>query len=774
MKTININNRLENFLFSVKGKNLTSINESISDKKDRKFVQFDFKVKYFLTFDKNGLLLINTAITEYSKLSVKIIDKLKVITMKLNYLNIKNFETYYKHMKIFFLNDNFVYICITSSKINSCVIRLYLYFLNTVFLNLIGDNVKNSNCLTIIAKIFEVYFVSTLTSKFNKVMDYILSNKEKNSCTHLYKFKSLLIYYSQRNSVIPLFDYRKIVYRKEYQYKYSIRKNEKLFNTMNNLIIEPLYKNNYITQNEVYSHELELYSTFPRWMIFGKYFKIYNGLSIIEIFSAKKLSKITPTYKEFQIKQQSLISDYDKIVSKHSFKLIKLIELFTFNYLETIDNFVSKYNNPKNELLYFDIDLLIVINDVISLKLTEEGLISLIYKRLQLFFINKIKLGDHRHSILLEENNENSNSNSNETLNKDNKNEQNKNNEDDEDEESDNIITTISKSFLQIESSDIFEDIYHKRKSLQLSSFESNEQMFNTSEISEPFQNISYIRTISNNNNDAYSLLSHKPNDSKKIGSGISLFSILDKKEDSLNLSKRATDRQIKALRDHQNSINPTFNIIVNNNNVQRQNKSNKLLNKRVSFKSLKDQKNNFFNLRKKSILNNNNNLLANNNNKQKDFKKRSYSFSESGLFLKQFYNLMSNSKFFKNKYQILKEIQNKVSSMKRNNSLKDLQAEFKLKNSSPFYKYNLQNGKENEEDKTNIEKSNESKTSEHNIHIIKFSSSMLNEDNENSINNNADKGGEILHEFFGDKSSFNFIQDKDNNVFKKLNKKKY
>ena len=773
MKTININNRLENFLFSVKGKNLTSINESISDKKDSKFVQFDFKVKYFLTFDKNGLLLINTAITEYSKLSVKIIDKLKVITMKLNYLNIKNFETYYKHMKIFFLNDNFVYICITSSKINSCVIRLYLYFLNTVFLNLIGDNVKNSNCLTTIAKIFEVYFVSTLTSKFNKVMDYILSNKEKNSCTHLYKFKSLLIYYSQRNSVIPLFDYRKIVYRKEYQYKYSIRKNEKLFNTMNNLIIEPLYKNNYITQNEVYSHELELYSTFPRWMIFGKYFKIYNGLSIIEIFSAKKLSKITPTYKEFQIKQQSLISDYDKIVSKHSFKLIKLTELFTFNYLETIDNFVSKYNNPKNELLYFDIDLLIVINDVISLKLTVEGLISLIYKRLQLFFINKIKLGDHRHSILLEENNENSNSNSNETLNKDNKNEQNKNNEDDEDEESDNIITTISKSFLQIESSDIFEDIYHKRKSLQLSSFESNEQMFNTSEISEPFQNISYIRTISNNN-DAYSLLSHKPNDSKKIGSGISLFSILDKKEDSLNLSKRATDRQIKALRDHQNSINPTFNIIVNNNNVQRQNKSNKLLNKRVSFKSLKDQKNNFFNLRKKSILNNNNNLLANNNNKQKDFKKRSYSFSESGLFLKQFYNLMSNSKFFKNKYQILKEIQNKVSSMKRNNSLKDLQAEFKLKNSSPFYKYNLQNGKENEEDKTNIEKSNESKTSEHNIHIIKFSSSMLNEDNENSINNNADKGGEILHEFFGDKSSFNFIQDKDNNVFKKLNKKKY
>ena len=771
MKTININNKLYSFLSSLKGKNFTPINESISDKKDSKFVQFDFKVKYFLTFDKNGLLLINTAISEYNKLSIKVIDKLKVITMKLSYLDIKNFEINYKHLKIFFLNDNFVYICIASNKINSCVVRLYLYFLNTVFLNLIGDNVKNSSCLINISKIFEVYFVSMLTSKFNKVMDYILSNKEKNSCKYLYKFKSLFIYYSQRNLVVPLFDYRKIIYRKELKYRYSIRKNESLFNTMNKLIIEPLYKNNYITQNEIYSHELELYATFPRWMIFGKYFKIYNGLSIIEIFTVKKLSKITPTYKEFQIKQQTCISDYDKIVSKHSVKFIKLIELFTFNYLETIDNFVSKYNNPKNELLYFDIDLLIVINDAISLKLTEEGLINLIYKRLQLFLINKIKLGDQNHSILLEEKNENSNSNSNGTLNKE-KNEKSKNKEKDEDEGSDNMVTTISKSFLQIESSDIFEDIYHKKKSLQLSSFESNEQMFNNSEISDPFQNISYIRNINSNNNDTYSLLSYKPSESKRMGSGIDLFSILDKKEDSSNLSKRATDRQIKALRDQRNSINPTFNIIPNNNNVKRTNNNNKLINRRVSIKSLKDQKNNFFNVRIKSTLNNNNNLLANNN--QKDSKKRSLSFSESGLFLKQFYNMISNSKFFKNKYQILKEIQNKISSMKRNNSLKDLQSEFKQKNNSPFYKYNLQNGKENEEDKTNFENSNESKTSEHNIHIIKSSSSMLYEDNENSIKYNDAKGGEILNEFFRDKSSLKFIQDKDSNVFKKLNKKKY
>lgn len=41
-------------------------------------------------------------------------------------------------------------------------------------------------------------------------------------------------------------------------------------------------------------------------------------------------------------------------------------------------------------------------------------------------------------------------------------------------------------------------------------------------------------------------------------------------------------------------------------------------------------------------------------------------------------------------------------------------------------------------------------------------------------MQNNEDNGGEIMNEFYGDKSSFNFIQDKDNDVFKKLNNKKY
>ena len=772
MKKNNINyyNKLEHFLAFLKRINYISNKESISNKEDCKFIEFDFRVKYFLIFDKNGLLLICSTFSDLAKLSIKVIDTLKLIVMKLNYLNIKNYETFYKYLKIYFLNDNFIYVCITSTKLNSCLIRLYLYFLNIVYLNLIGDNVKNSNCLINISKIFEVYFVPSLTSKFRKVMEYILSNKETNSCRFLYKFKSLLIYYLQRNIIIPLFDYRKIVYRKELQYKYNIRNNDKIFNTMNKLIIEPLYKNNYVTENEIYSHELDLFSTFPRWMIFGKYIKVYNGLYVIEIFTAKKLSKITMKYKEFQIQKQDYESEYNQIASKHSRKFIKLIEMFTFNYLETITDFVSKYNNPKNDLLYFDLDLLMIINDVISLKLTEESLIKLIYKRLKLYLINNIKKGDHNHSIFLSKN-ENSNSRYNNTNNdnvNDNENNTSNNIENNKNEGyNDDTMSTISKSFLQIENSEIFEEM---RKSLQLSSLESNDQIINTSEISDPFQNISFIKNMSNNNNDALSFLSYKMSESKKMGSGVDLISILDKKEDSLNLSKNTADKQIKAYRGKRNSIGPTFNIIVNNNTTFNLNRSNNnIFNRRVSLKSSKDNKINNFNISKKNNITNNN--IFNNNNKQNIFKKRSNSFTESGLFFKQFYTLINNSKFFKNKHQILSEIQEKISSMKNNNTLRDLQTEGKLKKNSIFYKHNLKNGKENDEEIVNNLRSNENKMARNKIHLIKSYSSISIDENEKT--NKVDNGGDAINEFYGDKSSLNFMQNNDNNcVLKKLNQR--
>ena len=377
---MNASYRLRNFVSNMIVRNMKMNKEIyIKKKKDEKYINFEFKIKHLLILDKNGYLLINSSISEYSKLSPKFIDRIKLFVMKIICLDLKYYEIFFKHYKIFILNQNFIYVAILSSKYNSCLIRLYLLFFNTVFINLLGDNIINQSFvdLTTISKIVEVYYIPPLTIKFSNAIEYILSKKEANSSKYLYKFKNLFIYYIENNGyIIPLFDYRKIILSKELKYKYNIRKNEDVLHSITQIILEPIYNNNYINKSEIYSHSLELFSTFPRWMLIGKYLKIFNGIIFVQVYTAKKLSKINNIYQEYEIKEQMNLDDYYKITSKHSNKFLKIIEFFLYSYFETISDIMNKYCNPKNELLYFDIDLLIVTNDVLSLKVVEDSLIN--------------------------------------------------------------------------------------------------------------------------------------------------------------------------------------------------------------------------------------------------------------------------------------------------------------------------------------------------------------------------------------------------------------
>ena len=167
---------------------------------------------------------------------------------------------------------------------------------------------------------------------------------------------------------------------------------------------------------------------------------------------------MTVDYQEFQIQEQQHMDDYYKITSKHSNKFLKLIEFFLYNYFETLTDIMNKYCNPKNELLYLDMDLLIVTNEVLSLKLIEDSLVNIVYKKLQ----------KGKASVLLEEKNENSNSKSNSiSSEKSEKKDDNKNNgynsisgkgdnnmnnesESKNGSSSDLSITSVSKTFLRI------------------------------------------------------------------------------------------------------------------------------------------------------------------------------------------------------------------------------------------------------------------------------------------------------------------------------------
>ena len=761
MKAVNSNKKLINFLSNLQEKNMKINKEYTPRMKDEKYINFEFKIKHFLVFDKSGLLLINSLITDYSRLSPKFIDVIKQFVMKIICLDLKYFEIFFKHHKIFIYNKSFIYVVILSNKYNSCLVRLYLFFFNAVFINLLGENVINQNYVDLsnISKILEVYYIPPLSTKFSRVISHLLSNKETNSCKYLYKFKNLFIYYIENNGyIIPLFDYRKITHSKELKYKYNIRNNYNILNFITNLVLEPIYNNNYINKSDIYSHSLELLAPFPRWMIIGKYLKIFDGINFVQIYSAKKLSKITMNYQEFQTKQQLSMDDYYKIASKHSNKFLKLTEFFLYSYLETVSDIMNRYCNPKNELLYFDIDILIVTNDVISLKVVEDSLVNLFYKRLQL---NRMKTGKGKASILLEEKSENSNSNNNSNLsekkeNKDknnsiiakrNNNSINKNIESKNESSSSLSITSVSKSFLQIDTSDVFREL--KRKSLQLSSFDSNALYDDHSELSEIW-NISCIKNPNQNNNnyDLHSLFSNIPGD-KKI-SGIDTLSFLEK-QDNKNISRRQTEKQINIFKGHRNSIGPTFNIIVNNNNNNNDiNNNDVIANRKVSMRSLKNRKYNSFLFNKTTTPSPN--KMNFNKNKKRDKSssfninrasslfKRSNSSTMPGLYLNQFYSLINNNpKYFKSKFQILNEIQNKIkqSYQKKSNSLiiekKDKKEKIKIK-------------------------------------INNLNKPILDDDEDDDNENKND----IIHDYYVDKSSSNFLinSNNNNNIFKKLNEK--
>ena len=748
---MNASYRLRNFVSNMIVRNMKMNKEIyIKKKKDEKYINFEFKIKHLLILDKNGYLLINSSISEYSKLSPKFIDRIKLFVMKIICLDLKYYEIFFKHYKIFILNQNFIYVAILSSKYNSCLIRLYLLFFNTVFINLLGDNIINQSFvdLTTISKIVEVYYIPPLTIKFSNAIEYILSKKEANSSKYLYKFKNLFIYYIENNGyIIPLFDYRKIILSKELKYKYNIRKNEDVLHSITQIILEPIYNNNYINKSEIYSHSLELFSTFPRWMLIGKYLKIFNGIIFVQVYTAKKLSKINNIYQEYEIKDQMNLDDYYKITSKHSNKFLKIIEFFLYSYFETISDIMNKYCNPKNELLYFDIDLLIVTNDVLSLKVVEDSLINLVYKRLKLNRKNEVVSNNTSNSKSLSEKESESNNNSE-------KNNDIENKKDDSkiDSSSSISVTSVSKTFLQLDTTDILKEI-KRRKSIQLSSFDSNIFYDGKSEISEIW-NISCIKNTNQNNFDLRSLFSNIPGE-KKL-SGIDKISIIEKqdKQDKLDISRRQTDKQINIFKGHRNSIGPTFNIIVNNNNNANNNANNNngiMASRKVSMKSLKNRRVN-------SIVINNKNTatIAPNKinfNKKKSsimftkanyLHKRSNSSTNSGLYLNQFYSLINNNpKFFKSKYQILKEIQNKIkqSYTKKSNSLI------------------IENKKDIKKEKKVTFKKNEK-----NSNINKINSFL--EDDQGIAN-------DILQEFYEDKSSVNFLQNNKNSLFRKLNKGK-
>ena len=206
-----------------------------------------------------------------------------------------------------------------------------------------------------------------------------------------------------------------------------------------------------------------------------------------------------------------------------------------------------------------------------------------------------------------------------------------------------------------------------------------------------------------------------------------------------INMSRRQTDKQINIFKGHRNSIGPTFNIIVNNNNnndklISKQSKDKNFINNNINnnisnnknFSPSPKKKN--YNYRKK--FSNKRSSINSSFINRVSLLKRSNSSTQSGLYLNQFYSIINNNpKFFKTKYQILKEIQNEIKQTASQNNKSLIVDKFQQKKKS-----------------AQISKKK----------IFEF---------HNNNNNNI----------YEDKSSINFVENNDNSnnvIFRKLNEK--
>ena len=97
MKAINANNKYKTFISKLEKRNMKIQREHSPRMKDEKYINFEFKIKHFLVFDKSGILLINSLISDYTKLPQKFIDTIKIFIMKILCFDLKYFEIFFKN-----------------------------------------------------------------------------------------------------------------------------------------------------------------------------------------------------------------------------------------------------------------------------------------------------------------------------------------------------------------------------------------------------------------------------------------------------------------------------------------------------------------------------------------------------------------------------------------------------------------------------------------------------------------------------------------------------
>ena len=339
--------------------------------------EFNFSVDNVFIYKNNGDELINFCFDVLENVYSKnnILFK-KLVTS--SYLNNTTFShIFLNDKKISLFRNHLIFIIVTNKKVQENLSKLYLEFISNVFFNFIGDNQENRNIYNI-SKIFEIFFLKYLTIKFTDIIKFLLIKRENIMMNSQTKLKNILFIDCKTNTII-------------FNLKSLLKKNGIIKKLSNRTILWHTIINNLNTFKDYYSTKIELFSTFPRLSFISRFIKINNGMAIIECYSSNKLSRNSNEYCEFEFSFQKIKEKVSSLLFNNSLKYLDYFENFLILYFTSLSSKYYLYNNLNAELPYFDDEYLNIIDDSLQIRMSFENLISYLYKKIELKFLQKNK-----------------------------------------------------------------------------------------------------------------------------------------------------------------------------------------------------------------------------------------------------------------------------------------------------------------------------------------------------------------------------------------------
>ena len=339
--------------------------------------EFNFSVDNVFIYKNNGDELINFCFDVLENVYSKnnILFK-KLVTS--SYLNNTTFShVFLNDKKISLFRNHLIFIIVTNKKVQENLSKLYLEFISNVFFNFIGDNQENRNIYNI-SKIFEIFFLKYLTIKFTDIIKFLIMKRENIMMNSQTKLKNILFIDCKTNTII-------------FNLKSLLKKNRIIKKLSNRTTLWHTIINNLNTFKDYYSTKIELFSTFPRLSFISRYIKINNGMAIIECYSSNKLSRNSNEYCEFEFSFQKIKEKASSILFNNSLKYLDYFENFLILYFTSLSSKYYLYNNLNAELPYFDDEYLNIIDDSLQIRMSFENLISYLYKKIELKFLQKNK-----------------------------------------------------------------------------------------------------------------------------------------------------------------------------------------------------------------------------------------------------------------------------------------------------------------------------------------------------------------------------------------------